>query len=235
VKKGARCDNCFLNLYFFQFLKIIFRTHKMNEWKWCFILPLWWIIIISFVRSQTFQSIMTLQEIGTDFIPANPIELITNYTNLPTLISCFNKCNMNPFCRTFVSDNTSPFVCRLYQGSIETGTIIASLSSTSQVGGVHYDASLYTSYNQICNPNIPPFDRYLTCNNRSWDCPTGTYWNGSMCVNQIYYQTSCNMNKVCREDIGLTCSSSCNKCLCQSTTIWNSTSCGKYYYTFEMN
>jgi len=201
----------------------------MSEWKWYFLLLSLW-ITIGVVQSQIFQSRMKFQETGTDFIPANPVELIATYTGISTIMSCFNKCNTNPLCRTVVSDSTCPSVCRLYQGSIDTGTIIASLSSTSRVGGLRYDTSLYTSYNQVCDPNSPSFNRYLICNNRVWDCPIGTYWNGVICVNQVYYQASCDTNKVCREDISLTCSSSCHKCLCESTTIWNSTSCGQYRY-----
>ena len=192
---------------------------------WFFLLTL--LININFVSSQTFQSMIILQDFGTDFIPANPVELIVTYTDLPTLISCHNKCNFNPFCRTFVSDITWPFGCRLYQGSIDTGTIIVSSSPTSRVAGLQYDASFYGVYNQLCDPNIPPFDRYLICIDKSWHCPTATYWNGFMCINQVYYQDSCTTNEMCREDIGLTCSLSCNICLCNSSAVWNSTSCGK--------
>lgn len=55
-----------------------------------------------------------------------------------------------------------------------------------------------------------------------------TYWNGSMCINQVYDQSFCDKNRMCREDIGLICSSLCNKCVQYSTVFWNSTSCGKY-------
>jgi hypothetical protein len=186
------------------------------------------LININVGRSQIFQSIMILQGTGTDFIPANPIELITTYTDLPTLISCYIKCNMDPLCRTFVSNITWPFVCRLYQGSIDTGTVVATYSPTSQVAGLRYDASLYGVYNQGCDLNLPPLDRYLICINGSWNCPTGTYWNGSMCINQVYYESSCNANKTCRDDIGLICSSICVKCLYQWSTIPLDGSCGKH-------
>jgi hypothetical protein len=204
----------------------------MKESKWCFVL-LTLLINVAFVQNQTYQSIVTLEDIGTDFITANPVELIAIYSDVPTLISCYNKCNLNLLCRTLVSDITWPFICRLYEGSIDTGTINVSFSSTSRVGALYYSGSLYGHYNEVCDPNLPPFDRYLTCRNGCWDCPVGTYWNGSMCINQIYYESSCNTNNMCREDIGLICSSSCNNCLCNSTSIWNSTSCGKPRYISE--
>ncbi|CAF1080700.1 unnamed protein product [Adineta steineri] len=194
----------------------------MSKWNFSLLRLL---ITINFVQSQTFQSIMTFEESGTDFIPANPIELIESYTNIPTMMLCYTKCNMNPLCRTFVGDSTYPFICRLYQGSIDTGSIVNSLSSTSRVFSLYYDVVYYQSYNQVCNPNVPAFDRYLVCINRLWTCPSGTYWNDAMCLNQVYYESLCNTNEMCREDIGLTCSSTCNKCLCNSTAIWNSTSC----------
>jgi hypothetical protein len=179
------------------------------------------------VQSQTMQSTVQLQSDGIDFLPANPVELIADFTDLSSFISCYIACNINPLCRTFVSDSTIPFICRLYQGSIETGNIIIASSSTSRVTGLHYDPSLYLLYNQLCDPQVPPFDRYLVCIDRLRQCPTGTFWNSSICLNQVYYGDSCTANEVCRQDIGLHCSSSCSKCICNSTAFWNSTSCGK--------
>ena len=204
----------------------------MTQLKWrFFVLTL--LITMSLVHGQVFQSLMIFQQTNVDFIPANPIELITSYIDISTVMACFNKCNMDPLCRTFVTDTTSPFVCCLYQGAIDTGTFIVSSSSTSQVASLHYDTSFYSAYNQICDPKVPPFDRYLICTNGSWHCPTATYWNGSMCINQVYYESSCSTNEMCRQDIGLMCLSTCNKCLCNSTFIWNSTSCGNHFCILE--
>ncbi len=46
--------------------------------------------IINTVQNQICQSIVTLQEIGTNFVPANPTDLLATFSNLPTLISCYN-------------------------------------------------------------------------------------------------------------------------------------------------
>ncbi|CAF4175605.1 unnamed protein product [Adineta steineri] len=196
----------------------------MKAGTWWFLLGLV-VISNSTVQSQAMQSTLTLQSIGTDFYPANPIELIAISTDIDSFLSCYVACNINPLCRTFVSDTATPFICRLYQGSIDTGTVIASSSSTLRVGGLHYDASLYVVYNEVCDPHIPSFDRYLICVNRLWQCPSNTYWNDLMCLNQVYYGESCMMNEACRQDIGLQCSSVCHKCLCNLTASWNSTSC----------
>ena len=201
----------------------------MKQLKKCFSLLIL-LLQIDFLHPQMYQSLMTIQAVGTDFIPANHIELIATYQNIFTLLSCYQKCNFNPLCRTFVSDISSPFTCRLYEGSIDTGTISSSLSSTSQVGGIYYESSLYKTYNQSCDQNPSLSNRYLICNNGLWQCPTDSFWNGSMCLNKVYYQASCNTDLECREDIYLSCSSLCQKCLCQLTTIWNrsSSACGKH-------
>lgn len=194
----------------------------------------WWflieIIVISSntVQTQIMQSSLTLQVDGTDFLPANPIELISIYTNIGSFVSCYIQCNMNPLCRTFVSDTTMPFTCRLYQRSIDTGTILVSSSSKSRVAGLHYDASHCAVYNQICDPQALPFDRYLICIDRLWQCPATTFWNSSMCLNQHYCEGSCITNEACRQDVGLQCSLICHKCLCNSTASWNSTSYGRF-------
>ncbi|UJR18015.1 hypothetical protein I4U23_004916 [Adineta vaga] len=195
----------------------------MRTVKSCFLLLILNIIDHS-LQNQAFQSIITVEQQGTDFIPANPIEFIANYSDRSTLMSCYHLCNRNPLCRTFISDSTYPFACRLYQGTINTGTVVISPSVTSQVASLHYDASFYTNYNQTCDENAPPVDRYLVCIHELYRCPSGTYWNGKICLNQVYYGNSCSSVDMCRQDIGLTCLS-CGTCYCPSTAIWNGTSC----------
>ncbi|CAF1403930.1 unnamed protein product [Adineta steineri] len=192
---------------------------------------IWWsvldliLISIHVVQNQIMQSSLNLEAPGLDFSPANPIELITTYTGMNSFLSCYTQCNMNPLCRTFVSDIVLPSVCRLYEGSIDTGTIVESSSLTSRVGGLYYYPSLYDVYNQMCDPHVLSSNRYLICVDNVWQCPITTYWNGSMCLNQVYYGDSCTMNGTCRQDVGLQCSPVCQKCLCNSTASWNNMSC----------
>ncbi|CAF0990046.1 unnamed protein product [Adineta steineri] len=192
---------------------------------------IWWsvlglvLISIHAVQNQIMQSSLNLLAPGFDFLPANPVELITTYTGMNSFLLCYIQCNMNPLCRTFVSDIVLPSVCRLYEGSIDTGTIVKASSLTSRVGGLYYYPSLYDVYNQMCDPHVLSSNRYLICFDNVWQCPTTTFWNGSMCVNQVYYGDSCTMNAACRQDIGLQCSSDCQKCICNSTASWNNTSC----------
>ncbi|UJR14432.1 hypothetical protein I4U23_001429 [Adineta vaga] len=177
------------------------------------------------IYGQIFQSIMSFEATATEFLPANSIELITMYDDISSFTSCYIRCSMNPLCRLFVSDTSWSYVCRLYQGSIDTGSLIISISSTSRVGILHYDASWYEAYNQICHSNSISSNRYLTCINNRLQCPMNTYWNGSMCLNQVYYLDLCSTNEDCRQDIDLQCSLSCQKCLCSSTTFWNGSFC----------
>jgi triosephosphate isomerase len=76
------------------------------------------------VHSQISQSILVVQQLGTDFIPANPIELIVTFTGVLSFISCYHRCHSNTKCRTVVSDSAWPSICCLYGGSVDTGTII---------------------------------------------------------------------------------------------------------------
>ncbi|CAF3956985.1 unnamed protein product [Adineta steineri] len=172
------------------------------------------------------QSSLNLQAPGLDFLPANPVELITTYTGMNSFLLCYIQCNMNPLCRTFVSDIVLPSsVCRLYEGSLGTGTIVKSSSLTSRVGGLYYYPSLYDVYNQICDLHVLASNRYLICVDNVWQCPKTTFWNNSMCLNQVYYGDTCTMDEACRQDIGLQCSSDCQKCICNSTASWNNASC----------
>jgi hypothetical protein len=69
----------------------------------CF-LPLLAMTNINTVQNQNFQPILTLQETGTDFVPANPIEPLATYSNVPTLTSYYSQCNLNARCGTSFND-----------------------------------------------------------------------------------------------------------------------------------
>jgi hypothetical protein len=69
-----------------------------------YFLPLLAMTGINTAQNQNFQWIVTLQETGTDFVPANPIEPLATYSNVPTLTSYYNQCNLNARCGTFFND-----------------------------------------------------------------------------------------------------------------------------------
>lgn len=98
-------------------------------------------ITSSIVQSQTFELIIAVQETSTDFLSVKSTKLTAIFSNLPTLFSCFNPWNINS-------------LYRLYEGLNNTDTITISSSSTPQLTGLQYEASIYKAYNQKCDPNI---------------------------------------------------------------------------------
>lgn len=119
----------------------------MNAIVWCFVL----MSVLSMSQGQISQSIMTIEQIGTDFIPANSTELIMIYTGLPTSTACYYRCHFHPKCRTMVGDMIRPFTCRLYESSIDTGTVVFAASSTSRVAVIHQNHTYFPRYNQSCD------------------------------------------------------------------------------------
>ena len=186
------------------------------------------LLLLNSVRNDTFQSLLTRHESGTDFVPPHPVELLATLTSVSTFDACFNYCHQNIRCRTLVSILMSPFSCRLYEGVSDTGTITSSMAPGSRVGSIHYYPELYGKYGQPCNPALPLPDRYMVCQNGVWSCPINTYWDGSLCRNAVYYNGSCKANNQCRQDLGLQCDLLRERCGCNLTVAWNGTSCGKY-------
>ncbi|CAF3648229.1 unnamed protein product [Rotaria sp. Silwood1] len=46
-------------------------------------------------------------------------------------------------------------------------------------------------------------------NNQPCQCPSLTYWNGSMCVNKSLENQTCSQLDACRDDLNLTCATNC--------------------------
>jgi hypothetical protein len=100
--------------------------------------------------------------------------------------------------------------CRLFEADTNTGSIIASSSSSSMVGSVRIDPSLYVeTHGQPCA--LCQQKRYDVCsvNTSSCQCPANTYWNGVVCALQLFTNQSCSQVDACRSDLNLTCSANC--------------------------
>lgn len=186
------------------------------------------IVILLNVRQNNSQinlySDINLSNMGTKFQPANSIELFST-SFAATFVACgqckfFHRkfsikffifvnivCNQNSQCRTFDYDSIS-LVCNLYEGAIETGSIVASGSLTSSVGSVRLQSNFFAAFGQDCSQCQN--SRYLVCssnnNNNTCQCPKGTFWNGNQCKNQGYEDTNCSNNQWCRQDLGMNCS-----------------------------
>ncbi|UJR12033.1 hypothetical protein I4U23_016211 [Adineta vaga] len=115
------------------------------------------------------------------------------------------------YCRTYDFDYDST-QCRLWDADITTGSIIVSSSKPkSIVGTIRFSSDMYENiYNQSCDKCIR--SRYLTCdiNTNTCQCPLNTYWNGSMCLRQLFRYQICSMVNACRTDLNLTCEPQCD-------------------------
>ena len=185
-----------------------------------------WMLLLTAGQLDTqvnFYSDIDLFGFGTQFQPANTVELIS-VTFASSLSDCglskgslsavcrisrlFHltclECNLNVQCRTFDYDAGSS-VCRLFEGAVDTGQVLATGSSTSRTGAVRLGKNLFANYGQPCTQCLQ--SRYLTCSsNNTCQCPPNTAWDSTACVNQAYEDASCLTNRWCRQDRGFVCS-----------------------------
>ncbi|CAF4171922.1 unnamed protein product [Rotaria sp. Silwood2] len=161
------------------------------------------LLLFNVVDAESYSSTLILSDLGTIFQPVNIIELIRTF-NANTLLHCSIKCNNDVHCRTIDYDSISK-QCRHFAGEISTGTIISSNSPTSTVGGIIYTPDYYLSYNKMSDQCQT--SRYLVVSSSSnlCTCPTETFWNGSMCLNQLYTGSTCLSDEWCRTDLNLFC------------------------------
>ena len=182
------------------------------------------LVLFKNTQLQIFQSQIELTITNTEFIPPTSLDLLANYTNVETLRECAYQCNSAIQCRTFNYD--SSHCCRLYRCMAELGTIQlvnTSTTATYRVGSIRYIGQQFLQYNQTCTAaslSSARINRYLVCNGVSnlFQCPSTTYWNGTICMNQQYLHALCAYNYMCRTDLNLTCSPIVGRCISSSST-----------------
>ena len=155
--------------------------------------------------SSILQSHMDMSSLGKEFQPRNLAQLILR-TTMASRLRCSAACNQRPSCRALDFDSTSRR-CRLFEGDLTTGSIVASASATSSVGVVTVSASLFSpTHNQSCSACQE--SRYETCSSVTSRCQCGphSFWDGSTCSLQRFYGDSCSQVIECRGDLNLTCS-----------------------------
>ncbi|UJR11076.1 hypothetical protein I4U23_015258 [Adineta vaga] len=159
----------------------------------------------------------TLSPFGNQFQVAHTVELLTTSCNILTIIRCTTLCYRHIQCRTFDYDSTLK-KCRLFEGSVDTGTLISASSSTI-VGWIILKQSLYNFYNATNNNCMN--SRFLDNNivSNLCQCPIHTFWNGSVCANQKYVGQGCVNDNCCRTDLNLTCISSICTDINNSSTV----------------
>lgn len=162
------------------------------------------VLLLLFVRNtQTIESLVTLNETGTEFAPIDEDALLLGIYTFSTNTKCIYACHSNCFCRIFDYDSVS-YRCRLFEGDLQTtGFIINSNSSTSLVGQIVLSPMLFAAYGQPCSACFN--SRYLTCVNGTCDCLQHTYWTGSMCASQNLRGGQCSSSSQCRADLNYTC------------------------------
>jgi hypothetical protein len=155
---------------------------------------------------QADQSLITLTDPGTEFVPVNSIALIVTLT-ASSVAKCGLQCNQLISCRTFDIDLLSG-QCRLFDADLTTGSIVAnSLKPQSYVGLVQLTPDRYSSINgQPCTTCAE--SRYETCDSDSsstCQCPPNTYWDQAICRTQLFENATCSNADACRADFNLTC------------------------------
>ncbi len=164
-------------------------------------------ILITVILSPThslYQSFITLSSLGYEFQPQNPVQLLLETAFVSQLL-CAAACNQQPSCHTFDYDSTSGR-CRLFEGDLTTGLIASSASATSIVGMINLSSSLFVqTYNQSCQACQE--NRYEICSTTTnlCQCRSHTFWNGSVCLLQLFVNNSCSQIDACRADLNLTC------------------------------
>ena len=165
-------------------------------------------------QSLLFESSIRLTAFGIMFEPHHAIELLVTIPSTHSALHCAQECNQNRACRTFDHDRLSD-VCRLFEGEFSTGTgLTDGTPLSSRIGYIVYTADLFVSHNRTCDQCSQASNRYLQCQNNVCQCLPNTYWDGQMCLNQLFNGSMCNVSWVsCREDFNLTCSSQSNSCV----------------------
>ena len=165
-----------------------------------------WIVLLSLVlvANGIDPAQFTLSTTGTQFQPANPIELLATFSNTSTAVYCAMHCYRNIQCRTFDLDTNSQ-QCRLFEGSVDTGTLMSTSLLSSVVGWVNIPPSAYNMYNAASDQCINNRFLYSDISSGLCECPIHTFWNGSMCLNERYAGEICQNNNWCRIDLNISC------------------------------
>jgi hypothetical protein len=186
------------------------------------------VVIISSIDC-IYQSNIEFTSMGLKYQPNNNAQLISTQS-IQTKLLCSAACNQLSSCRILDYDSVSK-QCRLFEGDSTTGSIIPSSSSTSVVGTVRVSSNLYSSvHNQPCQSCQQ--NRYEVCstNTSTCQCPPHTYWNGSVCVLQLFQNETCGQLNSCRSDLNLSCLTDCygSSPTCLSSAIYSKDTISSY-------
>lgn len=153
--------------------------------------------------SVGWQTFIDFSGSGYEFSPKDMVALFLESISVNSTGLCAEKCHSMPLCRTFDFDPIS-CRCRIFQGdSDSTGSIISSFSSQSVVGSIAFNPAQFISYRQSCS--FCQGSRYLQCINKTCQCQSNTYFDGSICRSQKLLGGTCINTTDCRIDRNYSC------------------------------
>lgn len=150
-----------------------------------------------------YQSLLSLSDYGSKFIPRDSNALILEQFNTNNMVSCFRSCHENIHCTIFNYDQVS-HECQLFEGDIVSmGSINRSSSIHSIVGSMIYDSTLFVNYGQPCSSCVN--HRYLICTDGLCSCPSRMFFDENICQSQKLSAQDCRNDSECRQDLNFTC------------------------------
>ncbi len=157
------------------------------------------------------QSKSYFSNFGLEFLAIDNSSSLISILTTKSRLFCSAECNKLIDCRTFDYDDDSK-QCRIWNADLTTGSIVPSPSKPrSSVGTIQLSTKNYiNSHNQSCDKC--QYSRYEICDTitNTCQCPSKTYWNGSMCLTQLFQNQICTSAEACRSDLNLTCRPSCD-------------------------
>lgn len=152
----------------------------------------------------SFNSQWTLSSPGFIFKPKDESLLFISQTLTESRLKCIYSCHSTTRCRIFEYDISSGR-CRLFEGDLQTMDELAVDASYPQsiVGYIELDLKWFDAYGQSCTACQQ--SRYLSCVNDRCQCPSRTYFDGSVCRSQKLLGSRCIDSKECRQDLNHTC------------------------------
>lgn len=156
------------------------------------------------VDASASQSYWSLSSPGLVFKPKDEQALFISQTFTDSKVKCAFSCHSTIDCRIFDYDASSRR-CRLFEGNVEVmGGLTGNTSyPQSVVGSIELNAELFGAHGQPCSSCQQ--NRFLSCINGSCQCPSRTYFDGSICQSQKVLGNRCVNATECRQDLNYTC------------------------------
>ena len=167
-----------------------------------------WLLLTSSTEPQStsigWQSSIVFSDFGMEYLPVDTQALFLYEIGADSVTTCGQQCHLTDNCRVFDFDSQSNR-CRIYDGDTNSiGTITVSSSSESVVGSIELMPEQFVHRGEPCS--FCEGSRYLRCVNSTCQCPSYTFYDGSVCQSQRFLDGVCDDDTHCRDGFNLTCS-----------------------------